>query len=72
LKGPRDAEAMERSSLKWGKLNVEEVDVQTKRESSVKSNTEELVPRTGEISFLEKHQIVPIGRKKRTEFGTTG
>jgi len=30
------------------------------------------VPRAGEISLLEKHQIVPIGGKKGTEIGTTG
>jgi len=30
------------------------------------------VPRAGEISLLEKHQIVPIGGKKGIEFGTTG
>jgi len=30
------------------------------------------VPRAGEIIFLEKHQIVLIGGKKGTEFGTTG
>jgi len=29
------------------------------------------VPRAGEISHLEKHQIVSIGGKKRTKFGTT-
>jgi len=27
------------------------------------------VPKAGEISLLEKHQIVPIGGKKGTEFG---
>jgi len=30
------------------------------------------VSRAGEISVLEKHQIVPIGREKGTEFDTTG
>jgi len=30
------------------------------------------VPRAGEISLLEKHQIVPIVGKKRREFGTVG
>jgi len=28
-------------------------------------------PGAGEISLLEKQQIVPIGEEKRAEFGTT-
>jgi len=30
------------------------------------------VPIAGEISLLEKHQIVPIGGKKGADFGRTG
>jgi len=30
------------------------------------------VPRVGEISLLKNHQVIPIGVKKRTEFGTIG
>jgi len=44
LEGSHDAEAMEQSAFKARKKKryVEEVDMQTKGEDSVKSNTEEL------------------------------
>jgi len=38
-------------------------------EGEVNRNFE--APGAGEISFLEYNTIIPIGRKKRTEFGTT-
>jgi len=42
LEGPHDADAMEWSALNRGKNCAEELDMQTKGEGSVKSNTEEL------------------------------
>jgi len=42
LEGPHDAEAMEQSALKCGKLCEDGLDVRTKGEGSVKSNAEEL------------------------------
>jgi len=42
LEGPYDAEAMEQSALKRGKTLCRGLDIWTKQESLVKSNTEEL------------------------------